>query len=98
MTIEQYLNHYKAFHDEFFPYVGIKDKRNKLFDETVEFQNAVMQVERSMATKEATIDEAVDVMNTAIAYLVSEGIENPLIEGIKKLERTAEKYRCRNGL
>ena len=90
MTIEQYLTHYKAFHDEFFPLAGILEKRDKLYSETIELQCAL--------GTERIIDETIDVMNTAIAYLVSEGIENPLIEGIKKLERTAEKYRCRNGL
>ena len=91
MEIDLYLHHYKEFHAEFCPGAGSTEKHGKLVEEVFEF------IEASMSGSHADrISETLDVMNTAIAYLVSEGVCDPLHAGYQKLQVTAEKYRGEN--
>jgi phosphoribosyl-ATP pyrophosphohydrolase len=88
MQINEYLLHYKAFHDEFTPNAGPKQKLHKLCEEVEEHVNAVNE-----GIDDLIIDETIDVMNTSIAYLHSVGVVNPLFAGYQKLQITAKKYR-----
>lgn len=88
MQIDHYLVEYQKFYDEFFPTVTIEEKEEKCRAEMLELLLAMCQ--NSDAEK---IDEALDVMNTVIAYLVAKGVHNPLYFGYLKLEKTAIKYR-----
>ena len=91
MEIDLYLHHYKAFHAEFMPHAGPTEKHGKMVEEVFEF------IEASMSGSHADrISEAIDVLNTTIAYLDSEGVKNPLFAGYLKLQETAEKYRANN--
>ena len=93
MNIDEYCLHYDNFHAEFFPRAGTLEKRRKLYEESVELQYAIINHEHRPGNKASVIDETIDVMNTAIAYLRSEGILDPLWHGVMKLEKTAAKYK-----
>ena len=88
MQIEEYLLNYQFFYDEFFPHITSNQKFNKLSEAVGEYLDAVNE-----GIRESIIEETIDVMNTAIAYLYSEGVVNPLFAGYLKLRSTATKYR-----
>lgn len=90
MQIDHYLIEYAKFHEEFFPKSERFDKLHKLISECLELLKEYHYAE----TVEGQIDEAVDVMNTSIAFLVSVGVADPLHAGWQKLQVTAAKYRA----
>jgi hypothetical protein len=77
MQIQEYLLHYQAFHKKHFPLAGLPEKEFKLACECREFIDAYT----TNLHDDCKIDEAIDVMNTAIAYLYAHGVVNPLFAG-----------------
>lgn len=92
MDMDLYLHHYREFHAEFCPGAGTAEKADKVYEEAHEFIDAYFDDDEN-----AQINESLDLMNTAIAFLVEAGIKDPLHAGYLKLQRTAEKYRRQNG-
>jgi phosphoribosyl-ATP pyrophosphohydrolase len=88
MQIDHYLDEYMMFHAEFCPTATPEQKLCKLCEEIEEHIEAV-----NSHDEEDIINETIDVMNTAIAYLHSVGVKDPLHAGWAKLQKTAEKYR-----
>ena len=87
MEMGLYLHHYRMFHERYFPWATPDIKLCKLCEEIEEHINAVNE-----GHKPDIKEETIDVMNTAIAYLVSIGVNDPLHAGYEKLCKTALKY------
>ena len=92
MHLDNYLHHWQRFVDEFNISTEELPRRNKLFAEVCEYDEAVR-----LSTKEHADDEALDVLITAIALVQSRGIHEPLHACAMKLDRSAERYRKQGG-
>lgn len=92
MHLDAFLIHLDNFHKEFDIDVTPKGRSNKLVEEVCEFLEAC-----DISTKEHADDEAIDVLVCAIANVKARGINNMLYQAYMKLEKTAEKYRQRDG-
>lgn len=92
MELELYLQHYKAFDDEFFPNETLEEIEDKCLEEMDEL-NEALTYKSPLADR---ISEALDQMNMTLKLLKAYGVHDPLYSGARKLQANAALYRSGN--
>lgn len=92
MDLIELLIHIDSFHKEFNIDTSPQARADKLLDEVFEFEFAL-----AFETSKQADDEAIDVLVCAISNVIARGIHSPLDACYFKLQRTAAKYRSREG-
>ena len=88
MQIDHFLSELSKFHDEFECDISPAGRAEKLHEEIMEYL-----LEECGNDRYAKVDEATDMLVCVIAYLISEGVSDPLYAAWAKLCKTAVKYR-----